>query len=385
MDVWQRLVEVPAAPRRADALLVGGIGLWAGLEAVFLGGPGTTAERLGVAVAVSVPLLWRRRFPAAVLLVVSAVLLLRALGGGPPEEGSTPLASLLVAVFSCGLRARAPLAVASLPVPLAAVSSATALDYYTGEPAPADYAVFAFLTVLAWSGGWLLRRRAEAARAALAATDERARTSVRAAVAGERERIARELHDVVAHSLSVVTVQAGAAQSLLRTDPDRAEHHIDAVRRTSRQALVEMRRLLDVLHQPPVDGEPAPDLDQVPALVEEHRASGLPVTLVEDGVRPALAAGLGLASYRIVQEALTNVRKHAGDVATDVRLGYDAERMTIEVSNDLPGRPRESVGSGHGLTGMRERARLHGGTVEVGVVGNRFRVRVVLPVEAPPS
>ncbi len=385
MDPWQRLVEVPAAPCPADVLLLGGIGTWAALEAVFLEGPGTTSERLVFAFLFTAPLLWRRRWPTAVLLLISAILVIRALGDAVAEEGATPLPSLLIAAFTCALRAPTVHAFIGLPVPLIAISGATALDYYTGEPTLADYAVFTFLSALAWSAGWLLRRRVEASRRAMVATSELARVSVREAVTAERERIARELHDVVAHSLSIVTMQAGAAQSLLRVDVDKADHHLDSVRRTSRQALVEMRRLLDVLHQTPRDGDPVPDLDQIPELIEQHRATGLPVEFIEDEPRPALAAGLGLAAYRIVQESLTNVHKHGGDVPTRVQIQYANDRVVIDVVNDLPDAPLAAVGSGRGLPGMRERARLHHGSLVAGPHDGRYHVRAELPLEAPPA
>ncbi|WP_210649848.1 sensor histidine kinase [Nocardioides sp. SYSU D00065] len=376
---------MPAAPRRADIFLLSGVGAWAAIEAVFLQGPGTTEERLLFAFCCTAPLLWRRRWPTAVLVVVSVVLVARAWEAGVPEEGATPLPALLITAFTCAFRAPPVHAVVGLPIPLIAISTAAELNYYIGDPTLADYAVITFIFATTWSAGWLLRRRVEAERRALAATNELARLTVRDAVTAERERIARELHDVVAHSLSIVTMQAGAAQSLLRVDIDKADHHLEAVRRTSRQALVEMRRLLDVLHQTPRDGDPVPDLGQISELIEQHRLTGLPVTLHEDEPRPALAAGLGLAAYRIVQESLTNVRKHGGDVPTSVDIRYANDRVVIEVVNDLPETPLAAEGSGRGLPGMKERARLHHGSLVAGPREGRYHVRAELPLEASPA
>jgi len=205
--------------------------------------------------------------------------------------------------------------------------------------------------------------------------------------------VARELHDLVAHSMSVVNVQAQGARRVLRTDPDAAEQALDAIDATSRQGLNEMRRLLSLLRTSGDDADglaPQPGLADLDALVAQARAAGLDVRLDVAGERPAMAPGLELAAYRVVQEALTNAVRHGRQGKTVVRVDYGATDVGIEVSNpDGPAdAPATFIGSealvpapgGHGLIGMRERVRIYGGSMEAGPDdGGRFIVRVRLP------
>jgi len=200
-------------------------------------------------------------------------------------------------------------------------------------------------------------------------------------VAAERARIARELHDVVAHSVSIIAVQAGAAESLVERDPARAREHLGAVRRTAREALTEMRRLLDVLREDEPAYAPQPTLATLAALVEETRRAGVPVELVREGSDDPLPPGVDLAAYRIVQEALTNVRRHAGSAPTRVRIRHAAGAVEVEVVNGPATSPGEGPGGGRGLLGMRERVRLYGGSLDAGPEDGGFAVRARLPVE----
>jgi signal transduction histidine kinase len=191
--------------------------------------------------------------------------------------------------------------------------------------------------------------------------------------------VAAELHDVVAHSVSIVSVQAGAAEQLLEKDPPAARGHLRAVQQAAQEALREMRRLLGVLREDQADYAPQPGLGRLPELVDEARRAGLPVALHEEGERGEVAQGVDLAAFRIVQEALTNVRKHAGRAPTTVGLRYAAEEIELEVEN-APGDGGNGGGSGHGILGMRERARVYGGWVEAGPDGRGgFAVRARLP------
>ena len=204
----------------------------------------------------------------------------------------------------------------------------------------------------------------------------------RVAVAEERARIARELHDVVAHGVGVMVVQAGAARRVLATDPNRAEIALLAVEATGRQSLAEMRRLLGILRTDPeaLALAPQPGLGSVDDLVTQVRSSGLAVELVSEGEYRPLPAGVDLVAYRIVQEGLTNVIKHAGDARAVVTIGYRDERVDVEVRDD--GRPpaRQSDGRGHGLFGMRERVTLYGGSFEAGPgEAGGFVVRASIP------
>jgi signal transduction histidine kinase len=192
-------------------------------------------------------------------------------------------------------------------------------SFYSGAGAsPGDIAILSVFFGGAWAAGWLVRQRAAQARRALAESGDLARQ----AVSEERTRIARELHDVVAHSVSIIAVQAGAAEELLELDPEQARTHIASVRHTAREALTEMRRLLDVLRAEEPGYAPQPGLARLPDLLDEVRAADVPVELVEQGERRRLPPGVDLVAFRVVQESLTNVRKHASrqidrDIAHD--------------------------------------------------------------------
>ncbi|WP_109473049.1 sensor histidine kinase [Ornithinimicrobium cavernae] len=234
--------------------------------------------------------------------------------------------------------------------------------------------------------GHALRTSAEraAAQAVRAHTAEAAaREQALAAVAEERARIARELHDVVAHSVGVIVVQAGAAEQLVDDDPVFARRALGTIRQTGAEALAEMRRVVAMLRDPDAGGEltPQPGTGSLPELLEAARASGLTVDLQVTGSRPQLPAGLDLTAYRIVQEALTNVRRHSRATRADVAMQFGADHLEITVRDVGPPREEESAGAGHGLVGMRERAALFGGHVETSAGERGFTVRAVLPLE----
>ena len=225
------------------------------------------------------------------------------------------------------------------------------------------------------------RAAREAVRAHQAETE--ARTQALTAVAEERARIARELHDVVAHSVGVIVVQAGAAEQVVDDDPEFARRALVTIRQTGSEALVEMRRVVAMLRDPETGGElaPQPGTGSLPELVDAARASGLEVALQVTGERPQLPAGLDLTAYRIVQEALTNVRRHSGATRADVAMLFGDDALEITVRDEGPARNGQSAGAGHGLVGMRERAALFGGHVETRTEQGGFTVRAVLPLE----
>jgi signal transduction histidine kinase len=235
-----------------------------------------------------------------------------------------------------------------------------------------------------WYVGRRLRIRGE--RAAQLEREQAA--EARRAVAEERTRIARELHDVVAHRVSLMTVQAGAAKTVAADDPESASKAMQAVETAGRQALDELRHLLGVL-RPEADVEdmgPQPGLADVPRLVDQSRAAGLDVSLTMDGEQIDLPARVDLSAYRIVQEALTNALKHAGPGArAEVRLHTDNRGVDIEVLDNGRG-VTILTGSGHGIVGMRERALLLGGRLDVGPrAGGGFHVVAYLPVGEEPA
>ena len=259
----------------------------------------------------------------------------------------------------------------------------TAFSPYGFDRTLPDYITFAAIpSIVVWVAGDVVRVRrnraralaVQAARDALereeaarhAMSEERAR---QAAVA-ERARIARELHDVVAHNVSVMVVQAGAARRVLSKDPAEARKSIVSIETTGRQALSEMRRLLGVVRKPGQTMElaPQPGLEQIQALVEKVRAAGVEVKLEVEGTARPLSPGLELSAYRVVQEALTNVLKHAQARHATVRLGYGHDALRIAVVDDGRGHVvlRDGDGSGFGLVGLRERVALFGGEFESG-------------------
>jgi signal transduction histidine kinase len=209
---------------------------------------------------------------------------------------------------------------------------------------------------------------------------DRERTE-RAAIAEERARIARELHDVVAHGVSVIAVQADAAEAALAYEPARAGPPLRTIRDSAQDALGEMRRMLGVLRADDEGSEraPQPGLRELPELLDHARAGGLPVEVELDGDPRPLPTSLDLTAYRIVQEALTNVRKHAPGAPTTVRVAWRAGALELQVRDSGPG--PDGHEDGHGLVGMRERVRIHGGRLRTGsAAGGGFEVLAELPL-----
>jgi signal transduction histidine kinase len=331
--------------------------------------------------AMTVPLAFRRRYALAVVLFVPGVLMVRAAIGSPDEEAASFFPAILLAAFSVALyERRLALAIAGGGFALACILGAVLLGFGEDAGTRADagnLTIISFFVVAAWTAGLLLRRRAEQVRRVEAESGELAKE----AVAGERARIARELHDIVAHSVSIISVQAGAADQYLDRDPARAREHLGTVMRVAHDALTEMRRLTGVLREEPAGYEPQPGLGRVAELVDQARAAGLDVSLAEEGQRRTVPPGVDLAAFRIVQEALTNARKHAGAVAAQVHVRYSEGAVEVDVAN-APGSGGNGDGSGHGLVGMRERVRVYGGTLDAGPqAGGGFRVRARLPLE----
>jgi signal transduction histidine kinase len=207
--------------------------------------------------------------------------------------------------------------------------------------------------------------------------------AAREAVSSERTRIARELHDVVAHSMSVMIVQAGAARTVVDRDPAAAREAIAHVEETGRAGLAEMRRLIGVLTDADeaASTAPMPGLAELDPLLDTVRAAGLPVEVVRTGTPRDLPAGADLAAYRVIQESLTNALKHAGPASARVSMDFAPDRLTIEVADDGRG-PTQDPGVGHGLIGMRERVGVFGGSLRTGErPGGGFVVRAEIPVE----
>lgn len=243
---------------------------------------------------------------------------------------------------------------------------------------------WAFL-ILVWLVGRGLRvfedRAAEEAVRAHVA-EAAAREQALAAIADERARIARELHDIVAHSVGTIVVQAGAAEQVVEDDPEFARRALSTIRTTGSGALTEMRRLVGVLRDPEREGDlaPMPGIAALPDLVASARKAGLAVVLDLTGAPCDLPAGLDLTVYRIVQEALTNVRRHSEATRARVHLDFGATQLLVEISDPGPARP-DTEKPGHGLLGMRERVELFDGDLDIAATEAGFTVRAALPLE----
>jgi signal transduction histidine kinase len=240
---------------------------------------------------------------------------------------------------------------------------------------------------LPWTVGRILRNQ----RLLTAGLEERAARAererglrARAAVVAERSRVARELHDVVAHGISVLAIQAAGAHDIAERDPQRAAQTASLIETVGSEALAELERLLGPSGGEVAAADPQPSLARVDGLARRAREGGLPVDLQVEGTPAALPAGVDLAAYRIVQEALANTSKHAGDARARIVVRYGPSEVEVEVSDDGHGRNGHRAGprsGGHGLIGMRERAALYGGSVDAGRrAGGGFRVRASLPI-----
>ena len=326
-------------------------------------------------VVVMAAVAFRRRFPLSTLaFVVVGMMVVDADG-----QLST-FAALVLVSFTAGLELDPPRAYAGLALATVPFYVGFAL---TTEPMVSDFVAVTVLYGGSWAVGQAVRQRSRqvAEHAARADRAEREREERAAhAVTEERTRIARELHDVVAHSISVIAVQTQAVRRRLDPSLEREIADLRAVETTARQAMAEMRRLFGVLRADTdrLDLEPQPGLDQLDRLVADARTAGTPVDVVVEGERIPLPPGLDLAAYRIVQEALTNARRHAPGSQVRVRLAFAGGGLEVTVDSDGRARAR-SDGGGLGLVGMRERVALYGGELEAGPTAAGFRVRADLP------
>ena len=341
---------------------------------------GSVLANVLVALGYTVPLAWRRRAPLAVAAAVVAATLLMGLTLTPVDPLFVPLATILSSAYACGAYRDGRVALAGLVLVAAALPVITAT--MEGRIV-ADYVFPPLLMAVAWLAGRAVRTRTRLAaelHEAAAHVAEASEEEQKLAASEERRRIAREMHDLVAHSMSVMVVQAGGARRILERDPGRALEAATRIERTGRDALSEMRHLLGVLNGPHAVLAPQPTLGEIGELVLRARSAGLPAVLEFRGERRDLPAGLDLAAYRIVQEGLTNALKHAAHAPTTVTVDWSEATLTLEIRDHGPRAARRGDG-GHGLVGMRERVRLYGGEIEAGPAeGGGWRVRATLPV-----
>ena len=342
--------------------------------------------------AICLALVWRRRLPVAVLFSVMVLVGVQAMFFSPsvPYPGEQPtlesFLALLLGFYSVAAYAeerRSILGAAIIGASILAIDIPRLIaGMNPGDIIPA----WLFYTTVWFMGRTLRQRRLQAARLQdLAAQlelerEERAQT----AVAEERSRISRELHDVVAHSVSVMVVQSQAAQRLLQGEQRNVRLALESIETTGRQALTEMRRLLGILRRTDAELElaPQPSLKHLNTLIEQMREVGLPVELHIEGEAEQLPPGVDLSAYRIVQEALTNTLKHAGPSRARVAIHYRTDELELEVTDDGTGN-RKGSGTGQGLIGMRERVALYGGVFESGRrESGGYSVRARLPLDS---
>jgi signal transduction histidine kinase len=365
----------------------------------FVPGPGThllaTAAHLSAVpslamagvVLTTAPLAFRRTYPASAFCVI----VLAIIATSQYTTAVTIAAAVFAAYFAVVYSRNRPAALGCL----AAGAAVVTLDYpKIGPQIPARLAPLLVLLLTVAFGymmrGW--RQRAGESAAELRRAEAEHLEVTRRAVEEERARIAAELHDVVTHNVSVMVVQAGAGRRVLDSSPGDAREAMLAIEASGRTAMTELRHLLGLLAPsgaPELDApedqgalRPQPGLDEVPALVDRVRSAGLAVELRVTGTQRGLSQGPDLAAYRVVQEALTNVIKHADGARARVRIEYRAHDLIIDVSNVAGDSGHSAGGTGRGLIGLRERIAIYGGSLEVGLrPGGGWRVRATIPLE----
>ncbi|MBB3078354.1 sensor histidine kinase [Streptomyces violarus] len=360
------------------------------------GGYGSPAVAVPLTLLLCLVVALRRRLPEKMLLLATAVGVAQLITD--VERGPADFA-LLVIVYTVAAEGARWASRFALGAGLCAAPLAQ-LRWTSDQTGVAGNIVLAVLETVPFALAWVLGDSIRTRRAYFAQLEERAtrlekerEAQSKVAVAAERARIARELHDVVAHNVSVMVVQADGAAYVLDAAPDQAKKALETISSTGRQALAEMRRLLGVLrtgeHQEAGEYVPQPDVQQIEDLVEQCRTSGLPVDFKVEGTPRPLPSGVELTAYRIVQEALTNTRKHGGpNAGASVRLVYFDDGLGLLVEDDGKGAPHELYeeggfdGQGHGLIGMRERIGMVGGTLDAGPrPGGGFRISALLPLK----
>jgi signal transduction histidine kinase len=339
-------------------------------------------------IAVAAPVAWRRRLP------LSATAVAVAASWVTPTSLDVPMfefGALMVLCYSLGAYAVLWRAILGLTSVLSLFVIGWALDqaHHTGSHRPQDLVWISVVFGGSWGLGLLGQRRRIRANLIEARADQlevERDEQARRAVTEERSRIARELHDAVAHSVSVMVVQAGAAQELLDIDADRVRSSLTAIQETGSQAVLELRRLLGILRTEDEDVlmHPQPGLGTLDSLIEQANTAGLSVTARVGGTPHPIPAGIDLCAYRVVQEALTNAIKHAPGARAEVCLTYARDALDIDIHDNgaeaMPASEQSRSGTGHGLIGMRERVTIYGGTLRVGPSGSGYRVQARLPL-----
>ena len=382
MDDRDRLVSLTGRRRTWDAVQVFAPVLLLAVLAIAVDESRIRNGTVATLALVVLPLLGRRRWPIEVFIVV-------ALGATATAAMlQTPWVQILAVVLASATVGEAAKDRSVSLTAVVVVAALMTIGFLAQGAEPLESTVLPFVFLLpSWLLGDLLRaRRLDAARREeiLERSLREREASIREAAAEERRHVARELHDVVAHAVSVMVVQAGAARQVVRSSPDRAEESLLAIESTGREAMSELRRFLGALDDDEAGGlAPQPGIDALPKLVDRVREAGLPASLEVDGERRVVSVSLDVTVYRIVQEALTNALRYARQASTIVRLSWDVDQLRVEVLDDGPASaPAVDGATGRGLIGIRDRAALLGGRVEVGPrLGGGYAVRAWLPLQ----
>jgi signal transduction histidine kinase len=332
------------------------------------------------------PLVVRRSYALVPIAALMTAVTVQAVVTGDAAEGGALLFTGLVALYSAAAWGSRRTAWGGLAITVLGATIQSLEDRHMRTAGQLWSASFFFLLLLAsWIAGLAMRSHRAAREAERVAREAEQRHAE--AVVSERSRIARELHDVIAHNVSVIVLQAVAAQGVLEKDPDRVRAPLSRIEESGREALDELRRLVSVIREVEASGDtrelgPQPGLAELDALADTVRAAGLRVEVSTEGLATPLPRAVDLSAYRIVQEALTNTLKHAGTASATVTVRRCQDAVEIEVLDDGRG-SGASLGGGHGLVGMRERAALYNGSVEAGArPDGGFRVHALLPLEA---
>ena len=375
-------------PFRHDVLIA--VATAAALQAeiwLFEGGPrGAEAVTVAATLLFAASVAWRRSAPALMAALAAVTFAASAVLGG---QIATTLAMVFCAMFvsfSIGLH----LAGRASVVAAMGFVAATWIDtVVAGEDEYELISDLAFTSVIIVAGPWFAGRALRGWRERAEELERLTDHVARIAVLDEQARIAREMHDVVAHSVSLMVVQAGGARRMLDEDPEESRAALESIEEAGRQALQELRRSLGMLRNgttEPAELSPQPGTAQIEELLARTRAGGLPVELEVEGEPRPVAAGIDLTAYRIVQEALTNAVRHAGPARAGVRLHWSPGALELTVTDDGRGPNGAGPGGGgHGLIGMRERVAAYGGTFQAGpAAGGGYEIRARIPLEEPP-
>jgi signal transduction histidine kinase len=369
--------------QRAEPLLVPVVALVGVVQVGATSGSSGAYSAMAWILLLSLPLLMRHRYPATASCVLAAATLAYVVSTDSTAPFVGVVLAFLIGFYSAGAWAQRGPSWVALGFGL--------VCFWTNDTLQRNSAGEYVSSLVLVGGPWLagralraVRRQNQRLREVAAELEVEREARARDAVLAERARISRDMHDVVGHSLSVISLHTQAAKAALERDPTRLGEPLEAIGHATHTAMIEMRRLVAMLEETAGSEAPAPRLGDLPSLIQEHRSSGLEVHLDLPQLPACLPLGVELAAYRIVQEALTNVRRHTAARSATVRVRFESTQTEVEVADEGPAVPTDSPG-GHGLAGARARAASCGGSVEAGPHGTGWVLRAWLPYDLTPA